>query len=348
MIIISPANNYFQENASEYEQKALDFCQVWLDGQEDFVLHTSGSTGVPKPISLARSQLLASANMTLKTFGLGAGDIFLVNLNVEFIAGVMMLVRGMVAGATLVIVEPNPIKNIDNIAFDFGAFVPYQLQKILEESSEKVDVLNKMKAIIVGGAGVNIALDEQIQAIKSPVFSTYGMTETVSHVAVKRLNGANKNSYFQKLANIELGIDTRNCLNIKGLVTKNELVQTNDIVEFLNKDEFKLLGRFDNVINSGGVKIQLEKVEKSIESYFLSEGINKRFWTAGIDDDSLGQKLILIVESLEELGFQTMKKQLSFTLSKYEIPKEIYYSSPFLETASGKIDKKSILKSLNL
>jgi o-succinylbenzoate---CoA ligase len=350
MLILTPSNTYNQSTTDVYEQKAIDFCQSWLSGRDEFLLHTSGSTGTPKPILLGRSQVLASAEMTIKTFQLASGDTFLVNLNVEFIAGVMMLVRGMVAGANLVIVEPsaNPIKNLDEFSFDFGAFVPYQLQKILEESPEKIAILNNMKAIIVGGSAVNVALEKQIQVIKSPVYSTYGMTETVSHIAIKRLNGDKKEDFFQKLPNIELGINTNNCLNIKGLVTNNDLIQTNDLVEFINQNQFKLLGRIDNVINSGGVKIQLEKVEKIIEAYFENEKINSRFWTAGVQDENLGQKLVLFIESLVEIDFSKLKNWLSHSLTKYEIPKEIFYQNPFLETPTGKIDKKSILKSLNL
>jgi o-succinylbenzoate---CoA ligase len=350
MLILTPLNNYSQATADAYEQKAIDFCQSWLSGQTEFLLHTSGSTGIPKPISLSRSQMVASAETTIKTFLLASGDTFLVNLNVEFIAGVMMLVRGMVAGANLVVVEPsaNPLKNMNDNSFDFGAFVPYQLQKILEESPEKIEVLNTMKAIIIGGAAVNESLEKQIQDIKSPVFSTYGMTETVSHVAIRRLNGNQKKDFFQKLSNIELGINTNNCLNIKGLVTNNVLIQTNDLVEFINQNQFRLLGRIDNVINSGGVKIQLEKVEKSIEVYFENEKINLRFWTAGIQDENLGQKLVLVIESALEIDFSKLKDFLSHSLTKYEIPREIFYSNPFLETPTGKIDKKSILKSLNL
>ncbi len=350
MLILSESNNYNQPTTDAYEQKAIDFCQSWLAGRTEFLLHTSGSTGRPKPILLNRSQMVASAEMTIKTFQLASGDTFLVNLNVEFIAGVMMLVRGMVAGANLIIVEPsaNPLKKLDDISIDFGAFVPYQLQKILEESPEKIEVLNKMKAIIIGGAAVNVALEKDIQAIQSPVYSTYGMTETVSHIAIRRLNGNQKENFFQKLPNIELGINTNNCLNIKGLVTNNELIQTNDIVEFIKHNQFKILGRIDNVINSGGVKIQLEKVERNIEIYFEEHKINARFWTAGIQDENLGQKLILVLESSLAIDFPKLKNSLLNSLSKYEIPREIFYSNPFLETPTGKIDKKSILKSLNL
>ena len=336
---------------SEYEQKVVDFCVKWLSGQQEFILKTSGSTGEPKPIHLTRNQMIASAKLTGKTFGLKGGDKALVCLNVEYIAGIMMLVRGMELGLKLTIIEANgnPLENLQNHHFDFFAFVPLQLQNTLE-NEKNLEVLNNSKAIIVGGAAVNDVLEHKIQKINAPVFSTYGMTETVSHIAIKRLNGANKNDNFQVLEGVKVGIDERNCLNIIAEASNNELIQTNDIVELINEKEFKLIGRFDNIINSGGVKIQLEKVEKLIENEIKILNA-KRYFTYGIPDEKLGQKLVLFVEG------ETVNPELKITfltniqsiLSRFEIPKEIYFVEKFMETATGKINKKSVIKNcLNL
>lgn len=330
---------------NDYEQKAIDFCQKWLSGQREFVLKTSGSTGEPKSIVLTRNQMIASAKLTGKTFGLQAGDKALVCLNVDYIAGTMMLVRGMELGLKLTIVEPsgNPFQMINNQAFDFFAFVPLQMQNLLEDEKNKT-ILNCAKAIIVGGAAVNQVLEKEIQNLEVPVYSTYGMTETVSHIAIKRMNGANKSNNFNVLEGVKIGLDERNCLNIVAEASNNELIQTNDIVEILNENEFKLIGRFDNIINSGGVKIQLEKVEKLIENEIKILSLN-RFFTYGIADTKLGQKLILVVEGKEvkseikELFF----KKIQSVLSKYEIPKDVYFVENFVETQTGKIDKKAII-----
>ena len=336
---------------SEYEQKIVDFCQKWLVRQQEFVLKTSGSTGEPKQIILTRNQMIASAKLTGKTFGLNEGDSALVCLNVEYIAGIMMLVRGMELGLKLTIVEPsgNPLQNLENSGFDFYAFVPLQLQNILE-NEKNIEFLNKAKAIIVGGAAVNKVLEKEVQKISVPVYSTYGMTETVSHIAVKRLNGVNKNDSFQVLEGVIIGIDERNCLNIIAEASNNLLIQTNDIVEIINEKEFQLIGRFDNIINSGGVKIQLEKVEKLIENE--TKILNaKRYFAYGIEDERLGQKLVLFVEG-ETVNHDlknTFLINIQSVLSKYEIPKEIYFVERFMETATGKIDKKSVIKNcLNL
>ena len=343
---IMQIDNYseFPFPSSEYDQKVFDFCEKWLSGQQEFILKTSGSTGEPKPILLTRFQLEASAKLTGKIFNLNPKDKALVCLNVEYIAGIMMLVRGLVLGLELTIIEPssNPLKNLEDQNFDFAAFVPLQLQKILENENQ-VKVLNKMKAVIVGGAAVNEVLEQEIQSLEVPVYSTYGMTETVSHIAIRRLNGVSRSDNFTVLAGVKIGIDARNCLNIKADATNNELVQTNDIVEIINENEFKLVGRFDNIINSGGVKIQLEKVEKIFEEYIT----DKRFFAFGMDDENLGQKLILVVET-DYLADENILFKVKENLLKYEIPKQIFTINNFLETPTGKIDKKATIKRLNL
>jgi len=351
MMLIDDYDNLPKPN-SDYEEKVIAFCKIWLDGQESFILKTSGSTGEPKPISLSRKQMEASALLTGKTFGLKEQDLALVCLNVEYIAGIMMLVRGMVLNLKLLIIPPssNPLLNIENQKIDFAAFVPLQLQSILESNNTHfLNTLNQMKAIIVGGAAVSQQLVEQIQGLSVPVYSTYGMTETVSHIAIRRINGEDTSQNFKVLTGVKIGIDERNCLNILAAASNFELVQTNDLVEIIAEDEFKLLGRFDNIINSGGVKIQLEKVENTVESLLESLHIN-RFFAYGMADERLGQKLILVLES-ENLDDEIKRKLIEDIKSvsdTYQIPKNIFTISAFSETPTGKIDKKATIKRLNL
>ncbi len=328
---------------TDYEQKVVDFCQKWIAGKDKFIIKTSGSTGEPKPIVLTRKQMISSAKITGETFNLKVGDRALVCLNVEYIAGIMMLVRGMELGLKLTVVKPsgNPLKNLEYAVFDFIAFVPLQLQNLLEDE-KNLEILNKTKAIIVGGAAVNEVLENELQILKTSVYGTYGMTETVSHIAIKRLNGANRNDNFQVLDGIKIGVDDRNCLNIIAEVSNNKLIQTNDIVEIINRKEFKLIGRFDNIINSGGVKIQLEKVEKLIENEIKI--LNpKRYFAYGIPDEKLGQKLVLFIEGeqQEEEKINDFFANIKPNLSKYEIPKQIFFLKKFIETPTGKLDKKA-------
>ena len=187
---------------SPYEQTVVDFCRLWLSSRETFVLHTSGSTGTPKPIHLTRRQMAASAHLTGQTLGLQPGDSALCCLNVAYVAGVMMLVRALELRLTLTVVEPvgNPLLAVGE-PLDFAAFVPLQLQQILETPATLLG-LDQMKAILVGGAAVSPALEMQLQRIDAPVFGTYGMTETVSHVALRRLNGPTRSEWYHLLLGV--------------------------------------------------------------------------------------------------------------------------------------------------
>lgn len=341
-----------------YEQQALEFCKKWLSGAGTFLLHTSGSTGTPKPIELTRAQMIASAELTGKTFGLAKGDTALVCVNIEYIAGVMMLVRGMTLGLKLVIVPPvsNPFEKYPTLAkydFDFVALVPLQIQHIIENEGIGFQKINQMKAIIVGGAAVNASLQLLIQQLSVPVFSTYGMTETVSHIAIKRLNKESRSDEFEILDGVEIKLDERSCLAIKAPASNHEWIFTNDVVELIGDKKFKILGRYDNIINSGGVKIQLEEVEKIVlelcKVHFM-ELTNKRFFAWGIPDDKLGQKLVLIWETNEISAIyqKSILAKCAEKLPKFKIPKAIFLVHTFIETPSGKIDKRAIAQSLLL
>ncbi len=327
--------------------KAWQFCHDWLNGKSEFLLHTSGSTGKPKSIQITRKQMQESAKSTIQALGLSNNDDFLVCINTDFIGGKMMLVRGLELGANLVVIEPsgNPLLAIEsNAKFDFMAVVPLQLENMLSQSDEKIAVLNQMKAVIVGGALVSKKLEQKIQELDCPVFSTYGMTETVSHIALKRLNGIQKQDYFQTLPNVEISQDKRGCLAIQSEITNNETIITNDLVELLSPTKFRWLGRVDNTINSGGIKIQLEDLESEIEQILMDLEINCRFAVCPTPDEKLGQKIVLFLEmeildnQVEAELFSAMRNQLG----KYKTPKEIRFKKQFPLTASGKVDRRKL------
>ncbi|MFN8356037.1 MAG: AMP-binding protein [Spirosomataceae bacterium] len=340
----------FLENpppTDNYQAKVWHFCNQWQQGQQNFVIRTSGSTGTPKPITLQRTQLQASAKLTGTTFGLQKGDAALVCLHVDYIAGMMMLVRGLELGLKLTVIEPssNPLEDFDNtVAFDFMAFVPLQIQQILTENPEKVQILNRAKAILIGGAGVSHPLHQQLQAIQAPVVATYGMTETVSHIAIRYLNGPHQQDVFTVLEGVTIGTDARNCLYIEAESTNFERVQTNDVVELLDSQAFRLIGRFDNIINSGGVKIQLEKVENSLSNVLAMHRRSERFFAFGEPDPTLGERLVVFIETStrwdDALKTQIQADLLKF-LNRFEQPKDFYFCRNFLETPTGKIDKKA-------
>ena len=330
-----------------YEGQAMQFCQQWLSGQQVFTVSTSGSTGVPKPITVYRSQMQASARMTAQALGLAAGDHALVCLNTGYIGGKMMLVRGMELDMDMTVIPPasHPFAGFKVDAhFDFTALVPLQLQQTLADQPEYIPLLNRMKAIIVGGAAVSYPLQTLTRLLKVPVYNTYGMTETVSHIALKRLNGKEEADEYRVLPGVEIAQDTRGCLMIKAPSSNDQWLTTNDLVKLLDAQRFEWLGRVDNVINSGGVKIQVEKVEEKTERVFVELGITARFIVAGLPHELLGQQVTLIIEGAAHGGETETKilTALQNVLDKYEVPRSVRYVSQFAETETGKIDRKRI------
>lgn len=330
-----------------YDEQALRFCQDWQRGQASFTLRTSGSTGAPKPIELTRSQMTASARLTGETFGLQHGDSALCCLNTAYVAGVMMLVRAMELGLDLTVVEPaaNPLDGLtEGERFHFGAFVPLQMQAILEKSPEQLHQFNGAKAILVGGAAVSERLLERLQNLRAPVFGTYGMTETVSHVAIRRLNGAERTETYRLLRGVEAGTDERGCLWVCGGMTDFVAVQTNDVVEFTDFQTFRWLGRFDSILNSGGVKVVPERVEAALEPILREAGFTGRFFVCGLPDDRLGQRISVVLEGkpLSTNRLDTVRKTAGEKLSRFDVPRQWNFFEEFPETPTGKIDKKRV------
>ncbi|OYU67027.1 MAG: hypothetical protein CFE22_05995 [Cytophagaceae bacterium BCCC1] len=337
------------ESGNVYYKKALQILDDWNFGKTAFEIKTSGSTGIPKTIHLKRELIEASIEMTKKAFDLDDGHLFFCCLNIENIAGLMMLLRSQRLKGELMLVEPSadPLEKLGNLDYLFSdnrgrnvfAFVPLQLQKLLE-NEKYIQILKTAKTILVGGAALNTELKAKIADLYLPVFETYGMTETISHIAIKNIRL--DEDTFNTLEGVEIKLNDAGCLMIKSPTTDFEWITTNDIVEIIENKTFKLIGRFDNIINSGGVKIQLEEIERKIEENIK---IESRYFCFGIPDQQLGQKLVLIVESEEK---RISKEQLSTILSKFEVPKEIYFVKKFSETSSSKVDKhKTIDEILN-
>ncbi|MCX6216050.1 AMP-binding protein [Spirosoma sp.] len=360
MLFLNPAlPDSWPTAQTPYEEEALAFCQSWLQGQQRFTLYTSGSTGTPKPIELTRAQMQASAQLTGQTLGLQTGDRALVCLNIRYVAGIMMLVRGLELGLPLTIIEPsaNPLLDFTPAidTFAFTALVPLQVQTILEQKPEKTQLLDGMKAILIGGAATSPALEKQLSAIKAPIYATYGMTETVSHIALRRLNGPDASELFTALIGVQLGTDARGCLYITSAATNFDLIQTNDVVELLpdagtGNTQFRLLGRADRIINSGGVKIQPEQVEQLISKQLTLESVSNsvlipRFFVTGLPDKRLGQRVVVVCEqvAIESQQWEKIQKIIREKLGAYAVPKDILPVARFLETPTGKIDQKATI-----
>ena len=325
-----------------YMARAYDFMQRWIAGEPDFTLHTSGSTGIPKPIHILRSQMQGSAAMTGKALQLGEGTRALVCLHTEYVAGVMMLVRGMELNWELTVVGPtsNPIMNLDQ-QFDFTALVPMQLAACLENELTR-NRAGLYGTILLGGAPVGLPLLNCIKELNQPVYQSYGMTETVSHVALRRLNGVDgATDLYTLLPSVRAGTDERGCLFVAGPMTNDVLVQTNDLVEFESENRFRWLGRADNVINSGGVKILLDKVDEAVAKVLYEFGENAAFYSWYEPDEKLGQKLVLFVElETGKLESEKLLIEIRRHLSAFETPKHVYFADRFQKTATDKIDKR--------
>jgi O-succinylbenzoic acid--CoA ligase len=343
------------KNFTDAENRTLKFCGEWLSGVERFIVSTSGSTGAPKPISLTREQMMLSARMTGAALNLQAGDRALVCLSPQHIAGLMMLARGLVLDLDLTIVEPSsdPFRALDlktTPPFDFTALAPLQLQSILVHP-QHINFLNKMKAVLVGGAPLSISLQNQIKNLRAPVYQTFGMTETVSHIALRRLNGPHAAEHYQTLPGVEIGQDDRGCLTINSAVTNFRNIITNDVVELISETAFVWLGRIDHVINSGGIKVQAEKVETIIEQILFELNVEHgEFFVGGLPDERYHEKAAAVFTG-QQLSVETeaaLKAALAKKLNKFELPKEIVYLDSVARTPSGKIDRQATLKKIML
>ncbi|WP_019948632.1 AMP-binding protein [Hymenobacter aerophilus] len=333
-----------------YEARVLDFVREWLNGVQEFSLTTSGSTGPPQPVHFRRRQLEASARRTGDYFDLGPGERLLVCLNCEYVGGLMMLVRGLERRMHLTIVEPqaDPLALVSPEAmFDFASFVPLQLRAVLAAGG--APRLSQMRAILVGGAPVDAGLAHEIGELTVPVYLTYGMTETASHIALRRLNGPQAGPVYQVLPGIAVGQDARGCLTVRADVTNDELITTNDLIRLApDARSFEWLGRADFVINSGGVKVPAEKVERALELALMELGLNRRAFVAGRPDARLGQQVTAFIEGepLPEAGQQQLQQLLAQGLGRYEAPRQLVFVPEFQTTASGKLDRNATLGSV--
>lgn len=338
-----------QINGSSYNNKNLSsindseislFLEEWGNDNSTISVQTSGSTGKPKLINLLKSDMIASAEITGEYFNLKKGQTALLCLPVKYIAGKMMLVRAIVLRLDLISVPPssNPLINCKQ-SIDFAAMTPMQVKTVLNRNPEKLELI---KQLIIGGALVNNVLKARLQNVKAHCYSTYGMTETITHIAVKKLNGKNKSDTFKALANVTFGLNKNNCLIINTPHLSEPTTTTNDVVMVADKQNFKWLGRFDNTINSGGVKLQPESLEFKI--VILTK--DKRFFFSSLPDEFLGEKLILVIES--KGAIPNFEARLSELLDSYEMPKSIYYMDSFIETETGKVNRKeTVLQAYN-
>ena len=312
------------------------FLVNWFD-ESDFILaQTSGSTGKPKEIHLRKAAMINSARMTNHFFKLHAKSTALLCMPASYIAGKMMLVRAIVGGFNLLTVEPsaNPFKNL-NVPIDFTAITPYQLSHSIESLLTK-----HVGKIIVGGSPVTGKLEQLVENIPAELYETYGMTETCSHIALRRFNGKDKSDCFTVLSGIEIHQTKRGTLVIDAPLLLEYEIHTNDLVELVGENSFRWLGRDDMAINSGGLKIHPEQIEKKLESVIPSA-----YFITALPDFYLLYQVVLVIESgkYSPEQEQNLRNSLKEVLGKYEIPKQIFYLPSFIYSSGNKVLRRETM-----
>jgi O-succinylbenzoic acid--CoA ligase len=308
----------FIKEGEEFEKPVGDFLLDWFDDNSYIDMQTSGSTGVPKTIRISKQAMVESAIATGDFFDIHPGQKVMQCLPVKYIAGKLMFIRAFILGLEMNFVAPTstPLYNNDT-EYDFIAMVPLQAKHSLKE-------LRNVKKLIIGGSMISKSLETELKKLPTEVYETYGMTETITHIAAKKIG----EKCFTVLPNVTISYDDRNCLVIHAPRISDDIIITNDLVELVNENQFVFLGRFDNIVNSGGIKLIPEQIEKK-----LAGKIEGRYFVTGQKDEELGEKLILIVEGEK----REIDSAVYGHLDKYEKPKDVYFLSKFKETENGKI-----------
>lgn len=319
-----------------------EFLSEWNNNEPTILVHTSGSTGAPKPIRVEKSRMRISAERTCRFLGLTKADRALLCMPLDYIAGKMMVVRSLVSGMQLLSVPPSshPMRNLTQQP-SFAAMVPLQVHETLKVKEER-ERLMRTKNLIIGGGAISAELEKQLQNFPNAVWSTYGMTETLSHIAMRRINGSCSCQFYTPLDGVEIQQAADGCLEIFAPAICPTRLKTNDIVELsADHKSFKILGRKDNVIDSGGIKIQAEQVEALLQPHLsLPFAISKR------KDEKFGEAVVLALacadESRKSAEEQKARAVCLRLLPKYWQPKSIVVLHELPLTETGKVARKRL------
>lgn len=313
------------------------FLEEWNNSSDSVLVHTSGSTGKPKPMLVLKARMLASAKITCDFLGLEEGDRALLCMPLDFIAGKMMVVRSIERKMELISVEPSshPLAGLKEQCFDLIAMVPYQVHCSVQVPRER-EILMNCKNLIIGGGAVSDELQKELEDFPNAAWSTYGMTETLSHIALRRLNGSGRSEWYTPFENVRIGTDKDGCLWIDAPLIHDGVLQTNDIAELhtdstTGKSLFKIFGRKDNVICSGGIKLQIERIEQALRPY-----MKVPFCVSRRKDEKFGEIAVLLIEGAQDDLMEAMNR-----LEKYSRPKDIVSVSRIPLTGTGKIDRRA-------
>lgn len=305
--------------------QAERFVTLWHDDSTTIGAHTSGSTGIPKMVNLPKSDMRASARATCQFFGIGPGSLLFLPLPIDYIAGKMMIVRAEESNSDLMVEPPSntPLRSAPPIPVDLAAIVPSQVPGLLASPW-----VGQIRNLLVGGAPLSQAHETMLAQSPVKAFATYGMTETASHVALRPIG----TDTYRAMPHVSFSTDDRGCLTVHSDSMSFGTLVTNDLVELTSPHSFRWLGRHDNVINSGGIKVLPEKIEEKLAG-LLPEGI--QFYIASRPSEKWGSEVVIVVESPEPIDMPDFSAMP--TLLKAERPKQVIFQPRFERTRSGKI-----------
>lgn len=307
------------------------FLNEWHNDSPTVLVHTSGSTGEPKPMWVEKRRMEASARTTCDFLGLHRGDTALLCMPLDYIAGKMMVVRSLVCDLRLTVVEPtgNPLATVTE-PLDFAAMVPMQVWNSLQVPEQR-ERLMSIRHLIIGGGAIDNRLAAELRTFPHAVWSTYGMTETLSHIALRRLSGPDASDWYTPFDGVNLSLTADGCLTIDAPAIHDGPLTTNDIAELSPDGRFKILGRKDNVICSGGLKIQAEEVER-----LLSPHLSTPYIISKRQDEKFGEIVVLLTEG----DTTTAQAVCQRILPKYWQPRAYVHVNRIPLTPMGKPARK--------
>lgn len=318
-----------------------EFLAEWHNDNDRILVHTSGSTGKPKPMMVEKRRMLNSARITCDFLGLKPGDTALLCMSLDYIAGKMMVVRSLQRGLQLTTVRPSshPLADDTLPNFTFAAMVPMQVYNTLKVPRERERLIH-IRHLIIGGGAISDELAQMIKPLPNAVWSTYGMTETLSHIALRRLNGPDASLWYTPFDGVEVSLNAEGCLVIDAPQVCAAPLVTHDIAQLstdasTGKTRFRIKGRKDNVICSGGIKIQIEEVEEALRPHLSSP-----FMIVKKQDAQLGEMAVLLTESHDLPPIQKICRN---TLPPYWVPRMFLHIDALPLTETGKPKRTGVV-----
>lgn len=311
------------------------FLERWFDSSDTLSVQTSGSTGLPKTMAVSKSRMVQSACLTCEFLDLRPGQTALLCMNLRYIGAMMMVIRALVCDLNLIVrpASGRPLANLTS-PIHFAAMVPLQVYKALQNPQDR-ETLQAIHRVIIGGGSVSPAIEETLRTFPNAIYSTYGMTETLSHIALRPLAGSLASTRYLPFRSVALTLSERETLIINAPLVCEQPLETNDLARLYPDGTFEILGRADNTINSGGIKIQIESVESLLQPHLTAP-----FAVTSISDAKLGEAMVLLVVDSTVNNLSQLRLMLAELLPPYHQPKQIVPVAEIPLTETGKIDRK--------